>query len=554
MLNMFKKIISNYKFLLLVIVLIAFLLRFVGLDKYPGGLNVDEVAIGYNAYSISKTARDENGKFLPLALESYGDFKPPVYIYLTIIPIKLFGLNEFSVRFISALTGVSSIVVVYFLLLELFNNKRYALAGSLFLAMSPWHIFYSRLGSESQTASFLILVGFLFLSRLLNKGGYLKAFLAAFFIVTSMYTYHTEKLFAPIMTILFLLINHKNSIRYKKESLFFVIFCLLFASPTVYHFFFGQDSARATMQFITKDNFLNNYVLAPANSKNLFLLLFNSRPLLILADSLRKLFSFTSPVFLFFNGLDLTKENTLGLGVMYLFEVPFFLLGVFTLIYKKIANKLVITVWILIGLLPAAITLGEHHTIRTLIIAPILSFISAVGAVGLYDYIKNKSSKLLKITLYAFSILIAWNLVYAYVVYIKYYPYQKGEWYMEGTKEAVLYAIANYDKYDEIVFDPARGITGPYTINVPHEYFLFYSKYDPAKYQNIERKFDNNAYSFDKITVRHIDLSLETNGKNILYISSPWSMPAESTKIVEVLKKIYLTSGDLALVITRIRK
>lgn len=112
---MFKKIISNYKILLFAIVIIAFLLRFIDLGKVPNGLNVDEVAFGYNAYSIAKTARDENGKFLPLVFESYGDFKPPIYVYLTVIPVSIFGLNEFSVRFISALTGVLSVLVAYFL-------------------------------------------------------------------------------------------------------------------------------------------------------------------------------------------------------------------------------------------------------------------------------------------------------------------------------------------------------------------------------------------------------------------------------------------------------
>ena len=62
------------KFLILfLIVILAFLLRFYQLSTNPPGLNLDEVAIGYNAYSILRTGRDEYGKFLPIVFRSHDD-------------------------------------------------------------------------------------------------------------------------------------------------------------------------------------------------------------------------------------------------------------------------------------------------------------------------------------------------------------------------------------------------------------------------------------------------------------------------------------------------
>jgi len=88
---------------LVFILLLAAILRFWGLGSNPPALSWDEAAWGYNAYSLGIDGRDEFGRFLPLAyLESFGDFKPPLYAYLTILPVKLFGLNEFATRFASA--------------------------------------------------------------------------------------------------------------------------------------------------------------------------------------------------------------------------------------------------------------------------------------------------------------------------------------------------------------------------------------------------------------------------------------------------------------------
>jgi len=60
--------------------IIGIILRFWQLTKYPVSLSMDETAIGYNAYSILKTGKDEWGEFLPLAFKSVGDYKPPVNV------------------------------------------------------------------------------------------------------------------------------------------------------------------------------------------------------------------------------------------------------------------------------------------------------------------------------------------------------------------------------------------------------------------------------------------------------------------------------------------
>src|SRR3972149_10296036 len=93
------------KWLIVGILLPGFLLRSYDLYSYPSGFTPDEASFGYDVYSILKTGRDQWGKQLPLSLESFGDFKPPLYAYVLVPSVALLGLNKFSVRFPHALAG-----------------------------------------------------------------------------------------------------------------------------------------------------------------------------------------------------------------------------------------------------------------------------------------------------------------------------------------------------------------------------------------------------------------------------------------------------------------
>jgi len=111
--------------LLILIVLVAFILRFWQLGNIPPSPDWDEVALGYDAYSIIHTGRDEFDKFLPVVLRSFDDYKPALYAYLSIPSIFIFGLTVFAVRFPSALFGVIGVVAVFYLIRELFERYKY---------------------------------------------------------------------------------------------------------------------------------------------------------------------------------------------------------------------------------------------------------------------------------------------------------------------------------------------------------------------------------------------------------------------------------------------
>src|SRR5258708_30002126 len=88
-------------------ILIALLVRLPFFGQVPTGLNRDEAALGYNAYSLRKTGADEYGHRWPISITSFGDQKLPGYVYLLIPFIAAFHFTIWSIRLPSFLSGLA---------------------------------------------------------------------------------------------------------------------------------------------------------------------------------------------------------------------------------------------------------------------------------------------------------------------------------------------------------------------------------------------------------------------------------------------------------------
>lgn len=523
--------------------LLGGVLRFWDITKNPVSLNIDEVAYGINAYSILKTGRDEYGVFLPLTFKSVGDYKSPVLIYSLVPAIAIFGLNEFAVRFTTALVGVLSIPMFYLLLISLTKNNILALVGTGLLAISPWHIYYSRFSSDHLMASFFLISGMWFFIKMLENSGKKWAVGAALLLALSMFTYHSEKIFIPLLIFSAIILHWSNFRKQKRNLLIFLSISFIFIFLLITLTIFGKAATRAGVIFLSLDIDFTRYVTLDhirGGINEIFLLFFFWT---------KRYLNYFQPNFLFFNGLNMTLPGTIGLGVMYIFEIPWLFLGIAEIIKQKIPYKAIIVLWVLLGILPASITNNEQSAGRALIIVPPLVLISALGAIKFFSWIKTLKMHFRICFLAFYSVVIILTFMHAFLIFAVHFAYERDENFMAGTKETVLYAIANQDKYQEIVFDPKRGVDAGDVINIPYAYILFYSKYDPNLYHKESQNFTEKYSHFGKFTIRSIDWGSDKTKKDILFVGSPWSFPSLNVKESEVLKRIYLTNGREALLI-----
>jgi 4-amino-4-deoxy-L-arabinose transferase-like glycosyltransferase len=135
------------KYLLIIILVLATFLRLYKLSINPPSMFGDEADLGYQAYSILKTGKDYQGNFMPLNFHSLAEYRTPLYLYSAVPTVAIFGVSPLGVRLPAAIYGVLSVLGFYLLVSKMSNgNWKMASIASFLLAISPWHLQYSRAG------------------------------------------------------------------------------------------------------------------------------------------------------------------------------------------------------------------------------------------------------------------------------------------------------------------------------------------------------------------------------------------------------------------------
>ncbi|MEK7502711.1 MAG: glycosyltransferase family 39 protein [Patescibacteria group bacterium] len=533
----------NWKLVLFSIVFLAAFLRFYQLGSNPPSLTWDEAAWGYNAYSIGIEGKDEFGRFLPLDyLESFGDFKPPVYAYLDVLPIKIFGLNEFAVRFPSALFGVLTVISTYFLVKRIFWKSKlkesYALMSALILAISPWHIMLSRAAFEANVATFFIVLGiWLFLLSMHGKRWILL--FSAISFVLSIYSFNTARVVVPIIVLILAFAFRKELLSRKKETFLAIILGIILILPTLQFLL----SPQASLRFKEVNIFSDSSIIKTANQeiKNdnnaIWSKLIHNRRVLFAREYFKHYFDNLSPSFLFIRGDGNPKFSTQNVGQMYIWDIIFFTAGAFLIFRRREGNWWIIPTWLIIGIIPAAFARETPHALRIETTLPTFQIITAYGFVQLIGGIKRYKN--LIICSLFFLLLI--NFTYFYHDYLSHYKYDySGEW-QYGYKESLDYVKSVESNYDYIQMTNALGR--------PYIYYLFYTKTSPQDFRKTA-VVHRDAFGFVKVEKfgkyifpDNYNYSLSQTNK-VLYVNTPFNLP----KNISILKTFYLLNGQPALV------
>lgn len=132
---------------LILLLLGAAALRLWDLGENPPGFFCDEASFALEGRSVLKTGRDLTGEWFPWVFHAFGDGKSGVLAYPAGLSVSLFGVNEVAARLPVALFGIASVLVVYFLGMELFGAMA-GLAAAAVFAVAPWHVHLSRPGFD----------------------------------------------------------------------------------------------------------------------------------------------------------------------------------------------------------------------------------------------------------------------------------------------------------------------------------------------------------------------------------------------------------------------
>jgi 4-amino-4-deoxy-L-arabinose transferase-like glycosyltransferase len=492
------------------IFLFALLLRTYHLNSIPNGFHVDEVKVGWNAYSILKTGADDWGNKWQLYYNSFGDFRPSGIIYLDIPFVALFGLHEWVVRLPASLFGALLIVPIYFFTLLTTKKKTIALLSAFFSTISPWSIDLSRATSEAIIAVFLVLCGLCFLVKYIQSTR--KSFLlfAFCFLFSSYFFYHSARLLVPLLVVS-IIYFYRNSIASIKKSVLIATSILLIS--TIFFATIGESKERFSQVSIFNDlniKTMRDQLPFEDGANNVFTArVFHNKYMLYSIELVQQYTKYFSPDFLIGDAGNPLRYTTVGNGVLMFVELFLFILGIGMVLKNKL-NSLPMYL-LLLAPLPAALTTEDVPNMsRAAFMIPFISVLVAYGFVSL-TRLRWK---------FIVSILLLINSIYFFHMYFIHnknhepIPLNRNV----GTKQVIDEIMKVKDQYDII-----------YLTNIPdslYPWFAFYTKPNPKDFNELAKKRDDGAWQFENIIFGQIKCpTKDVNekdypGKKILFVDA----------------------------------
>ena len=377
---------------LLVILTIAGFFRLWQLDSIPPGLYPDEAINGNEALDSLET-----GNFKVFYSENNG--REGLFIWLIALSFSIFGPSIWALKIVPAIFGILTVLGIYLLTKKILPNTKYklqatkiALLSSFFLAISFWHINFSRIGFRAILVPFALVFAFYFLFRgfrttLLRPTGYggrgkiYNFIISGIFFAFGFYTYISYRFVIFILATALLcwwFVYKKRNLQ--KKFLLFVTYCLtttlIVALPIGIYFltnpqdFFGRASGVSVFS--------------------------QPNPIYEIGKSL-----IINLQMLNFYGDGNWRHNFAG-SPMLLWPIGiFFLIGIILSIKKAVVstkNKnypLLTTHYILLGwflfmLMPGILSFeGIPHALRVIGVIPVVYIFAALGGFWLFEKLKN---------------------------------------------------------------------------------------------------------------------------------------------------------------------
>jgi len=519
------------------IMFIALILRTYNIGSNPPAISWDEASIGYNAYTILTSLKDEHGKLLPLdTFAAFGDYKPPIPIYLTVPFCGVVGLRRVGVPLPSAFSGVLTVWALYLLVLELFkgekNSKGMALSSAAVLAISPWHIMLSRAGFEANIALLFLIVGMWMVLKAREYPVYFYFCWLPF--VAGIYTFNSTRYAGPLIAASLLVYVYSSIKAARKQFVGGIIIALIVMLPILPHLV----SKQARLRFEEVSIFSDLRTVLTSNSRReldgftWWSEVFHNRRVGYAREYLIHFFDNLEPRYLFIKGDGNPKFSIQDVGQLLLVSAPFVVIVLLRLIRDYPAIAALLGWWLFASIAPTAVARETPHALRTENGLPVYMIITAYGL--LTSVMKATRVKKMWLLSIFYLLLFVSNFGYFWHNLIVHYPKEySGEW-QYGYKQAIELVQSKRNEYDTIVLTESIGR--------PYIYALFYERMPLLQFTNTkDASFDAagfyNVYGFGPYR-----FTKEGVGKyegRTLYILPPKDVPEGAA----IVKSINLLNG-----------
>jgi 4-amino-4-deoxy-L-arabinose transferase-like glycosyltransferase len=499
--------------LLIGFTLISLFLHFFKWGEIPACLNADELSYGYNSYSLLKTGRDEFGTAWPLRIKSFGDYKLPLYSYITIPFIAVFGLSDLAVRLPTIIAAILLIWAGYFLALSFFNNQRLALITAFLLSTSPWlNGLFSHHAHEAVLTTLFLTLGLFFLLNYIKQNSSKNALLFILFSSLALYTYHFARLFYGIYLLIFIYELIKKPVSQTALFTYFAIL-LLFLIPFTYS---ELQTPPSRLNHLSITNHPGPKIIANELATEFKHSPFNNYYFILGNEILNRYFDYFSPRFLTIRGDENQRFGFEGISLITWSEFALLLLGCFWLVSNHLNyKKSLLLLSLLLSPVAGALTFQTNTQNRVFFMIIPLILIVAYG----YDRILDSH--------YRYRLFLIAGLTLGFLFYnirsweFFFFHYNRRginirSWDC-GYKEIAKITKENYSRYQKFYITKEAGQA--------YIGLLFYQQYNPTLFQKYSQRLppDQNGFlnitGFDKYIFDLSSFDIKDPKNNLYFMS-----------------------------------
>jgi 4-amino-4-deoxy-L-arabinose transferase-like glycosyltransferase len=444
--------------LLLAILAAAALLRLPRLASLPPGVIPDEAMGAYDAFSIVRTGRDQQGVWLPLFPRSTAGLHS-LYQFLAVPSVALLGLGELATRLPAALAGVLTVALT-FLLVRRDHGCNAGLFAAALLAVSPWHTLTSRTGHEWVLLPLLAVAAVWLAARALaGQGSWLAAGLAA---GAAPYTYTPLRLSLPLVYLGLALTRPRQVIAQRPGLARGVALAALVAAPAMAFALSEQGLSRLGVVGIQ------------AGTRTEFV-----------AEFARRYAASFWPAFSFSGAREPELHRLRSTGLLYAFEAPLIVLGALRALKQRRPDGLLFLCWLLAAPLSVSIHKDAPDPILNLTSLPAPQALGGIGAAAVLELVR-RAGRMRVPLLGAAALAVAIPVARMTLDLYRDFPVYAAPAWGHGVREAVAEAEARRLAYDDVVVDGSEKLI--------FSLILFYTRYDPLARQRDEAALTGRGY------------------------------------------------------------
>ena len=449
------------KITLLFLIFLGLFSRLWQFGSNPSSLYWDEVAIGLDARSISQTNLDINGNSpWQTMFYSYGDYKAPVYIWLTAALAKLLPVNQALVRLPSLIASLLTGLILFKLTKLLFPKK--SLIPLLVLttySLMPWSVHFSRIGMESHLSLFFLTLSvYLTVLAKLKKKPWLLL-LSSMSISVGIFTYISLRVVGPLLFLTSFILFHQKT--KKVFSIFGLgVLVILFSSLILVRSPQYKDSQAyrlSNSNLLTSTTHIDKSLAAKGETTTISSRLFHHRYLYKAEQYLDNYLSHFSAQFLLFSGDSNLRHHTDYNGQLLIVQGIILLIGMYYLItLPQQSAKWLILAWLFISPAISSLVNEVPHASRSIYMIIPLAIIVGLG-------LSRLKPKLLLLALFITLV----NFSFYLHDYFTHYPSRSNMAWINPYQKAALYLKNNPTDKDIYVTNQFYQ---------PNLYFQFYAQ------------------------------------------------------------------------------